>query len=87
MESGQGEKGRGQTGRRANSGQARHLSRSHSHTERHGERWDLEAGDAKSIISQCLGFTEKVYDCHDHNKNVQIQALKREMIIFRLQAV
>lgn len=44
------EKGRGQTGRRTNSGQTQHLTHNHSHTI---ESWDLETGDAMTIYSEC----------------------------------
>ena len=41
------ERGRGQTGRRTNSGQTRHLTHNHSHTI---ESWDRETGDAMTIL-------------------------------------
>lgn len=44
------ERGRGQTGRRTNSGQTQHLAHNHSHTV---ESWDLETGEAMTILSEC----------------------------------
>lgn len=78
------EKGRGQTGRRTNSGQTQHLTRNHSHTMK---SWDLETGDAKTIISECPGFKGTSFDWIKMQKRKKrrkhgLTMYKKEKVIF-----